>query len=106
MVFKIIWSSLALKTYISNIEYLEKDWTSKEVNNFINIVQRKISILSLQPKSGKITSKRIHLRQIVVHKRIILIYRFKPLKKEVELVRFFNTWQHPKKIKSLGIGVT
>jgi plasmid stabilization system protein ParE len=50
MVYKIIWSSLALRTYVSNIEYLEKKWTEKEVKNFISAVQRKLSILSLQPK--------------------------------------------------------
>ena len=99
MVFKIIWSALSLKTYISNIEYLEKEWTSKEVKNFISTVQRKIAILSLQPKSGRLTSQRMNVRQVVIHKRIILIYRFKPQKKELELVRFFNTRQHPKRLR-------
>ena len=99
MVFKIIWSSLALKTYISHIEYLEQEWTNREIRNFINSVQRKLSILSLQPKTGRLTGKRLHVRQTVIHKRIILVYRFKPLKKEVELVRFFSTYQNPKKLK-------
>ena len=99
MVFKIIWSALSLKTYISNIEYLEKEWTSKEVKNFISTVQRKIAILSLQPKSGRLTSQRMNVRQVVIHKRIILIYRFMPQKKELELVRFFNTRQHPKRLR-------
>lgn len=76
MVFKITWSSLALETYISNLEYLEKAWTEREVKIFINAVQRILSILSLQPKIGRLTSKRLHVRQTTIHKRIILIYRF------------------------------
>jgi plasmid stabilization system protein ParE len=82
MVFKITWSSLALKTYISNIEYLEKEWTNAEVKKFINAVQRKLSILSLQPKAGRLTGKRLYVRQTVIHKRIILIYRFKRFSKK------------------------
>ncbi len=99
MVFKIIWSPLALKTYISNIEYLEAEWTNREVKNFLDAVQRKLSILSFQPKTGRLTSKRLHLRQTVIHKRMILIYRFKPQKKEVELVRFFGTYQNPLRLR-------
>ena len=99
MVFKIIWSSLALKTYFSNIEYLEKIWTTTEIKKFIDGVQRKLSILSFQPKTGRLTLKRLNLRQTVIHKRVILIYRFKPSKKEIELVRFFHTRQNPKRLK-------
>jgi len=42
MVYKIIWSALAIKTYVNNIEYLEKEWSEKEVINFIVAVQQKI----------------------------------------------------------------
>ncbi|MCD6012335.1 MAG: hypothetical protein K0Q79_2197 [Flavipsychrobacter sp.] len=95
MVHKIIWSDLAIKTYVSNIEYLEKEWSDKEIRNFIKVVQRKLLLLSMQPRAGVITSKRKNLRKTILNKRIILIYRYKPLKKEIELVRFFNTHQHP-----------
>jgi hypothetical protein len=54
MVSEIIGSSLAIRTYGDNINYLEKEWSSKEVNNF------------------KVT---------------------------IELLRFFNSWQNPEKLK-------
>ena len=95
MVHKIIWSSLAIKTYVNNIEYLEKEWSEKEVNNFISVVQRKLFSLSLQPRLGIITNKRKNIRKTILNKRIVLIYRHKPLKNEIELVRFFNTYQRP-----------
>jgi plasmid stabilization system protein ParE len=99
MVYKIIWSKLALRTYIHNIKYLESQWTEKEILNFIKAVQKKIALLSLQPQIGRLTIRRINLRQTVIHKRVILIYRFKPAKKEIELVRFFNTYQNPKRLR-------
>jgi plasmid stabilization system protein ParE len=95
MVFKIIWSSLALKTYMQNVEYLEKNWTAREREKFIEAVQRKLSILAFQPKIGRLTKNKFLVRQTVIHKRVILVYRFRPLKKEIELVRFFNTYQKP-----------
>ena len=99
MVYKIVWSTLALKTYISNIEYLEVKFTEREVKKFIAVVERKLAILSLQPKTGRLTGKRLNVRQTVIHKRILLIYRFKQSKNEIELAIFFNTWQHPEKLK-------
>lgn len=99
MVCKITWSLLALKTYISNVQYLEKEWTNKEVKKFIDAVQRRLAILFFQPQTGRLTSKRLHVRQTVIHKRVLLIYRFKPLKREIELIRFLNTYQNPKRLK-------
>lgn len=95
MVHEIIWSDLAIKTYIANITYLEQEWTEKEIKKFIADVQRKILILSFQPRIGVITNKRANLRKTVINKQIVLIYRYKPRKKEIELLHFFNTYQKP-----------
>ena len=97
MVCTIVWSGLALKTYISNIEYLKEEWTEAEVRNFITAVEKKIVLLSLQPRMGRITNKKRNVRRTMIHKRIALIYRYKPLKGEIELVRFWNNYQNPKK---------
>src|SRR5580698_2883594 len=93
MVCKIIWSPLALKTYIANLEYLEKEWSVKEVANFTLSVQKKLELLSIHPKIGIRSSKRKSLRKVVIHKRMILIYRYKAQKKEIEIVQFWNTYQ-------------
>lgn len=93
MVHKVIWSDLAIKSYIGNIEYLEKEWSEREVKNFITAVQRKILLQSIQPRMGIISDKRKNLRKTILNKRVVLIYRYKPLKKKIELVHFFNTYQ-------------
>lgn len=99
MVYKIIWSSVSIKTYISNIEYLEAVWTEKEVVKFINAVKRKTQLLSTHPDLGSLTNKRKNVRKSVIHKRVILFYRTKKLKKEIELIRFWATKQNPRKLK-------
>jgi len=57
MVYKIIWSPSAVRTYISNIEYLETLWAEREVLNFINSVKRKIQLLSTNPNLRSPTKK-------------------------------------------------
>lgn len=97
MVYEIVWSKQALNSYLRNIDYLKKDWTEKEIDKFTNATNEILKLISLQPKIGRLTSKRAFLRKILVAKRIILIYRFNPSSDAVELVQFFNTWQNPNK---------
>lgn len=93
MVPKIVWSSLALQTYLNNIAYLEKAWTKKEVSNFINSADKKLELLRKFPGIGYSSKKHRFLKKTLIGKRVILIYRYKPIKNTIELIRFFNTWE-------------
>ena len=97
MVLKIIWSPQALSTYIAILEYLEKEWSDKEVNNFISRVNEKLALLITQPRLGRITNKKTNLYRTVLHKRVTLVYVYQPNKKEIELVTFWNNWNDPNK---------
>lgn len=99
MVYKITWSSLAIKTYINNIEYLEAAWTEREVQNFIDAVKRRVILLSSNPYLGTLTNKRKNIRKSVIHRRVILFYRLQQTKKEIELIRFWATSQNPRRLK-------
>ncbi len=100
MVCKITWLPRALKTYISNIEYLETAWTEKEIKTFIDLTQKKIESISHHPKLGRALSKsNFNIRFTLVHKRVALIYKHKPVKNEIELMVFWNTYQNPGKMK-------
>ncbi len=99
MVQKIIWSTLAIQTYINNIKYLQKELTQKEIDKFTALTERKLNLLKIQPDIGVLTNKRLYIRKTLKVKRILLIYRYRKRKGEIELLRFFNTWQHPKKMK-------
>ncbi len=97
MVCKIVWSQLAINTYGQNIAYLQKQWTQKEVDTFIIATDKKLTPLSHQPNIGVPTNQRANLRKTQIVKRILLIYRYNSKAREIELVQFFNTWQHPTK---------
>ena len=94
MVSKIVWSSLAIRSYIDNITYLESNWTKKELSNFIAATERKLKVLKQFPQIGYASKQNKYLRKTLVGKRIILIYRYRPRKNAIELVRFFDGRQN------------
>jgi len=46
MACKVNWTSRAWLTFESNIAYLQKEWTAKEISNFVGSIDKKIAILS------------------------------------------------------------
>lgn len=50
---KIIWSKKAGETFQKNINYLEENWTEKEVRKFINRVFEYLETLSKEPLISK-----------------------------------------------------
>ena len=101
MVYKIIWTLKALRTYENNMGYLEKVWTEKEAKQFALLVEKKLILLCKHPNIGiPRNKKQATLRYTILHKRVSLIYRVKPQKKEIELIHFWNTYQNPARLKT------
>ena len=99
MVGKITWSPKAVVTYAAVIEYLLEEWTEKEIRNFVSRVDKKLQLLKTQPLIGRASGKKPHYYRTLVHKRVTLVYHYKPVKKEIELVIFWNHWRDPKQLR-------
>ncbi len=100
MACKINWTSRAWLSLEANVEYLLKEWTAKEVSNLVAAIDKKIAILSNQPEIEKPRNKKHHqIRFTVIHKRLALIYKYKPQKNEIDLLVFWNTYRNPGKLK-------
>ncbi|HYK46414.1 MAG TPA: type II toxin-antitoxin system RelE/ParE family toxin [Parafilimonas sp.] len=92
----------AIHSYIKNVDYLKQNWTGKEVDKFIDLVEKKIHNLSNHPRLGVSRNKKYpNIRLTLIHKRVALIYRHKPAMNEIELLVFWNTSQNPRKLKSI-----
>ena len=97
---KINWTDRAWQTYKTNIDYLEQAWTAKEISNFVLLVDKRLAGLSKHPRTGNPRNKKyLNIRTTLVHKRILLVYKHKPLKNEIDLLVFWNTYQNPRKLK-------
>lgn len=100
MACKINWTTRAWLTFEANISYLQIEWTAKEISNFIASIDKKIGVLSNHPEIGKSRNKKYpHIRFTVIHKRVALIYKYKPKKNEIDLLVFWNTYRNPGKLK-------
>ncbi len=98
---KINWTNRAWQTYNANITYLLEAWTAKEISNFVIMVDSKLTNLAKHPEIGSSRNKKYpNIRCTLVHKRIMLVYKYKPLTNEIDLLVFWNTYQNPKKLKA------
>jgi plasmid stabilization system protein ParE len=98
---KINWTNRAWQTYKANIDYLLEAWTAKEVSNFVELVDSKLANLAKHPKIGNSRNKQYpNVRYTLVHKRILLVYKYKPSKNEIDLLVFWNTYQNPSQLKA------
>ena len=91
----ISWSVLARIDYIENIKYLERNWTSNEVFNFIDKVNEVIDLLAKDNITIKSTIYK-NTFKVPVLKQITLYYRYE--NNSIELLRFWNNYQDIKSI--------
>ncbi len=88
---KINWTPRAWQTFKANIDYLQEAWTEKEISSFVVLVDKKLNNLSKNPEIGNPRNKKHqNIRSTLVHKRVLLVYKYKPLKKEIDLLVFWN----------------
>jgi len=100
MVYEIVWTERAEESYISNLAYLQKDWTPSEVQKFILTVERKLDNLSKHPYIGsRQDARRAAVRNTIINKRISLVYRIRRRLHMVELILFWNTYQNPSRLR-------
>lgn len=99
MAYKIIWSAEARHTYLAIIEYLQAEWSEREIINFVDRVHNKLTLLAEQPAIGSIHKKKYKIHKTLIHKKTSLIYHIRPLKKEIVLLSFWDNRQDPARLK-------
>jgi len=97
MVNEIVWSFKANATFEAIISYLETEWSEREAIDFVNRVYEKLEVLRVHPKIGMLIKNNTY--RTILHKRITLVYHYKPRKKEITLITFWNNWQNSQKLK-------
>ena len=90
---QIIWTPQAEKSFKNIIDYLEENWTKKEVLNFIEATENTIRHISRNPKMFR-KSFRENLYEAVVTRHNLLIFLIKDT--TIDIIIFWDTRQHPK----------
>jgi len=96
MVKEIIWTPQAQITFRKVVDYLEFNWTQKEVERFVILTDIAITYISNNPKMFRATDK-LNIREAMITPHNLLVYRI--YKTRIYLIAFWDTRQNPKKRK-------
>jgi len=95
--YKILWTDLALKELEKTIEYLEENWTEKELRNLAETIEEKLALISQHPNLFQASGYKKEIRRVVILTYNTLYYRV--TNEHIEIISFFSNRQSPKKRK-------
>ncbi len=75
MDYNVFWSKRADKTYEATLDYLDKEWTLREGQNFARRVEDIITAIAKEPFLFERSSKYPNVHRCVVAKQVTLYYK-------------------------------
>jgi plasmid stabilization system protein ParE len=95
--YKILWTAFALKELEKTIEYLEENWTEKELRTLAESIEEKLVLISQNPNLFQASDNKKNIRRVVIQTYNTLYYRFE--NEQIEIISFFSNRQNPKRRK-------
>jgi plasmid stabilization system protein ParE len=92
MPYPVIWSPRARITYYQILDYLDKKWTFREIENFIDRTEEALSHISQDPLLYQYSKENNTFRCVLV-KQVSLFYRLRS--GQIELLIFWDNRQDP-----------
>lgn len=96
---KIIWTSIASKSYYKNIEFLLKIWNLKVAQDFISEVEITMKLIGTNPNVFERWEFDKEYRKGFIHKNVSFFY--KVYDSEILVHLFWNNLQNPKELKKI-----
>jgi len=94
--YKILWTDYALKELANTYEYLEVNFTTRELKKLSTEIDATLKLISRNPKLFPI-SKSKGIRRVVIKKFNTMYYREK--ENAIEILSFFSNRQNPENNK-------
>lgn len=98
MAFKVRWSQEAEETFDAIVEYLENNWTEKEIRNFVRMSNKVIQQIEKNPFQLK-ASRFYKIRKALITKHNSLLYGVDEEDEIIELYTFWDNRQNPDRLK-------
>lgn len=95
MALKIVWTPRAVTGLDTVLEYLENEWTYREILNLETRLSALLKQISLQPQLFPPTVEVQNLRKALVDKNNYIIYRWNTKREVIEIINFRGTKQKP-----------
>lgn len=97
MEYQVVWSIRALRTYVDNLTYLEREWTDKEAASFVRRPEEVIHYIQSDPFIYEASTKKANVYRCVVTTHISLYY--KRANDKIMLLIFWDNGQNPTRLK-------
>ncbi|WP_167615439.1 type II toxin-antitoxin system RelE/ParE family toxin [Maribellus sediminis] len=94
--YKLIWSNEAIQNLKHILEYLELNWTKREIRKFARLLDKKLNLIESNPF---IFAESIHSKGLwksVITKQTSLFYRIEHY--EIRIITLFDNRQNPAKL--------
>lgn len=95
--YKIQWTKKATIDLQNIIDYLLYKWTEKEVKHFVRKLDKRLELISINPRLFPKTSKRKNVRRSVLTKHTVVYYETST--DTIRIVTLFDPRQDPSKLK-------
>ena len=97
--YRIIWSDEALLNLKAIIEYLESTWTPREIQKFVQLLEKSLKLVVSNPWSFPQIKHPNKLRKMVISKQVSIFYQITEY--QIRIVSIFDNRQNPSKINNL-----
>ena len=84
-----------MKNGFKTIEYLEENWTEKELRTLAESIEEKLALISQNPNLFQASDNKKNIRRVVIQTYNTLYYRFE--NEQIEIISFFSNRQNPKR---------
>lgn len=96
--YQINWTEHALNELAQTIQYLEENFTDRELTLLANSLDKTLLLISKNPKLFSHSISKSEIRKVIVRKYNTLYYRIKD-ESSIEILSFFSNRQNPEKRK-------
>lgn len=95
--YRILWTDNALLELKKTVDYLEQNWTERELSKLAKELEKTLQLISQNPYLFQASDVKNEVRRAVILTFNSMYYRV--LKNDVEILSFFSNRQSPDKRK-------
>jgi len=96
---KVHWSIRAKKDFNDILDYLFKNWSIREVENFIDKTDLIVLKIRRNPNLFIRSAKKQNIHKGFITKQVSLFYKVDHKKQQITLLTFWDNRQNPKKLQ-------
>lgn len=96
---EVIWSVRAKITFFNVLDYLDKNWTKKEILQFYRKTELVLKAIKRNPGIFPVSIKNHKVRKAFVDKNNSFFYKVDSYNQKIYLLTFFDNRQNPNSLK-------